>query len=82
MSSKMIDNLELGRYTQTFGQGKPPAMEVIETETGTSYVFSREGLDDDGMRTLTDEEQKIFNETPLGKSKAKRLPKGVKFGEK
>ena len=40
MSSKMIDNLELGRYTETFGKGKPPEMEVFDHEKGTTYQFT------------------------------------------
>ena len=52
-SSKMIDNLELGRYTQSFGQGKPPSVEQYDTDTGMSILFNE-------PQPLTEEEEWIL----------------------
>ena len=64
MSSKMIDNLELGRYTETFGKGEPAKIEVFETDTGRRVQFNEGSLFAEGNRDLsvafTEEEMKEF----------------------
>ena len=45
----MIDNLELGRYTETFGREKPPSIEQFNTETGMRIHFGESSIFNAGM---------------------------------
>ncbi len=68
MSSKMIDNLELGRHTETFGKDKPADIEIFETEIGKS-IQGENGMTVD----LTEEEwNKTFGKVPFKKKEKKK----------
>ena len=75
MSSKMIDNLELGRYTQSFGKGEPPSVEVFEDriqfrgETDINRVTAEE------MEELTMSEEELNAKYPDRKKKIEERKK-------